>query len=1391
MRSTWLMRSRWIAAVAALVGATAVTPAAAKPNPNANKPSRPRAQNLFASSGYLFQVNRQQCGLDIFGEVCVAFSGSPVGGGGFWPKGTPDQYIFNSGLQIAAVIPDTAGGGKSVFSWAGDTAGAFFFDARGDQGAGEGLSLAYSRLDPNDVAAWPNGAKVRNPADPTQALYNPALVGQDAISQGDVWMRYWEGNPVFATGRTHPMGIAVDERVLAWNYPSGNEDIIYILYTFYNVTAASTSGKYTNNTIPAAIQPEIAAIGDLFQALNKQKYKFTLPAGGYTLTSMFAAEGMDADVALFSTNYATAFIPFNLGTIYAGNFFPIAGWVFPPDIFGAPFFAGPGFIGVKFLKSPAGLAMFSMTVNSATVFPDPFGVNELYRYLSGHLENSGRVCNPYTSADTARARHICFLNQDQSDSRFFQSSGPFTLPPGEARSIVVAYINAAPVANPGVQACPDCENPPGVPAQPDELFADSATFVRTIDRVAGWISATDKNGDSKIQQDEVTSVPRSLLDKALKAQAVFDNGFLLEFAPDAPDFFLLPGDNQVTVVWQKSRSETTGDTYYQIASKRFNVDPVTGDVTANPLFDPNFRQFDVEGYRVYRGRTSSALSLVAQFDYAGTAFVDFTGEINYGNCAPELGVQTDCPVTFDPSFSTSNAVPLVGDIVQVPPGGRVKLESGDILVLKPDSAVENVQCADVKCPKLSDTGVPFALVDRAVRNSFTYFYTVTAFDVNSVASGVSSLESPRVTKRVTPRKPSGQEAGANITNVQLLGAAGQTLDPSAPVPDIDSATGIFSGPMPPTNGFQSSLAVFVPQIVTGGTVNVSIDSVLPGSGAGSPGTAVAEPAIYYITGGASGQTPTHITVPLQFDCCSANTAPAERFLPVVQLDSAKSATFGGSKSYALYASVALSGPGAWRVTSWGRGEANGNPDNSSENGPRWWNGTANENTPGPNSSVCIPSFGGCTLGVIPTASVNAGRLINPGDDTVRLFHELAYATETSSPGRDLEGITAGVTRAADFKVYWGAAGAIDSVIDATHHVPVPFSTKIRASWGILNDSSFVNVVSGVWQATHAYAVADNSLGYALSDKIVDANGNIQKVTTGGTSGSTEPTWAALAGATTVDGTVIWTNLGPNATKKASTADTSVTLLTWSDAACVDPAPTLLSPPLGTTTRCGGTAQNPAIFQNHARLSPIAMQSTSYAGTAALSVDALGTKAGQTGNGFIFYLNGHFFLMQMAALPPSGTVWNARYYAGSVTHTAGANDYAFVSRTRPPAVPGLRAQFQFTGSTFNPTATNAAVLANVHTVPDPYYVSNALEISASLKVLKFVNVPARCIIRIYSVSGILVTVLPVDDPTGGGEVTWNLRNRNNQFVASGVYFYHIETPDGKSKVGRFTIVNFAP
>src|SRR2546427_1660453 len=512
MRSTSLIRSVRAFFALLVVGATAASSvAAAKPI----KPTRPRAMNLFSSAGYLFEVNRQQCGLKNDGEVCVAFAGSPVGGGGFWPKGTPDQYIFNSGLQIAGIISRTSG-----FAWSGDTSGAFFFDARGDQLMGNPLSLLFSRIVPADVSAW-NTAPTKTVLDP--GIYNPILIGSEAISQGDAFVRYWEGDPVALTGREHPVGIAVDQRILAWNFPSGNEDIIYILYTFYNVTARSSSGKYNNPTIPAALQTEIGAIGDQFQDLNESKFKIDIPDGGYTIDSMYAAQAMDADVAVFNQNYATAIVPFNIGLEYTGTFLGDVGWQFPPDVFGPPFAAATGFIGIKYLKSPTdatgkqvGLTMFSQQLNSATGFPDPVGVRQLFRYLSGFLGPSDNPCNPNDIGANIRARRYCFLGQNQGDARCYQGSGPFSLHPGEAKSIVVAYINAAPVNVPGFAKGPTVDIKPGTGGV--GLTAVQGDSIRFIDKVAGWVSSNHV-GPGPIVQTDVTTVPRSLLEKARVAQA--------------------------------------------------------------------------------------------------------------------------------------------------------------------------------------------------------------------------------------------------------------------------------------------------------------------------------------------------------------------------------------------------------------------------------------------------------------------------------------------------------------------------------------------------------------------------------------------------------------------------------------------------------------------------------------------------------------------------------------------------------------------------------------------------------------------------------------------------------------------------------------------------------
>ncbi len=53
-----------------------------------------------------------------------------------------------------------------------------------------------------------------------------------------------------------------------------------------------------------------------------------------------------------------------------------------------------------------------------------------------------------------------------------------------------------------------------------------------------------------------------------------------------------------------------------------------------------------------------------------------------------------------------------------------------------------------------------------------------------------------------------------------------------------------------------------------------------------------------------------------------------------------------------------------------------------------------------------------------------------------------------------------------------------------------------------------------------------SITYTSAQVIMDSLGNIQAVTTGGTSGATAPVWNPTSGKTTTDGTVTWTNLGP-------------------------------------------------------------------------------------------------------------------------------------------------------------------------------------------------------------------------------------------------------------------------
>jgi hypothetical protein len=185
----------------------------------------------------------------------------------------------------------------------------------------------------------------------------------------------------------------------------------------------------------------------------------------------------------------------------------------------------------------------------------------------------------------------------------------------------------------------------------------------------------------------------------------------------------------------------------------------------------------------------------------------------------------------------------------------------------------------------------------------------------------------------------------------------------------------------------------------------------------------------------------------------------------------------------------------------------------------------------------------------------------------------------------------------------------------------------------------------------------------------------------------------------------------------------------------------------------------------------------------------------TGQGFGLYVNGERYIFQLVktgtATLPNNVTWTLRTYSGYVrasTNNAGEDPsgYTFTGAKRPPMIPGLTVSFVTEAAT--QIVAGAVDLTAIHTVPDPYYAVSQFDLGPSTKELQFVNLPPRATIRIYSLAGVLVDIVNHDAPEGGGRATWNLRNRSNQFVGSGVYFYHVTTPEGDEHVGKFTVVN---
>jgi hypothetical protein len=114
----------------------------------------------------------------------------------------------------------------------------------------------------------------------------------------------------------------------------------------------------------------------------------------------------------------------------------------------------------------------------------------------------------------------------------------------------------------------------------------------------------------------------------------------------------------------------------------------------------------------------------------------------------------------------------------------------------------------------------------------------------------------------------------------------------------------------------------------------------------------------------------------------------------------------------------------------------------------------------------------------------------------------------------------------------------------------------------------------------------------------------------------------------------------------------------------------------------------------------------------------------------------------------------------------------------------------------PLAAPSDELDDIRVYPNPFKQTSGLTGSGEGYRMEFVNIPALCTIRIYTLAGDLV--IKIEHTDESGDEAWGSRaladyqvSQYMQYVAPGIYLFHVESHvsghEGESKVGKFVII----
>jgi hypothetical protein len=100
---------------------------------------------------------------------------------------------------------------------------------------------------------------------------------------------------------------------------------------------------------------------------------------------------------------------------------------------------------------------------------------------------------------------------------------------------------------------------------------------------------------------------------------------------------------------------------------------------------------------------------------------------------------------------------------------------------------------------------------------------------------------------------------------------------------------------------------------------------------------------------------------------------------------------------------------------------------------------------------------------------------------------------------------------------------------------------------------------------------------------------------------------------------------------------------------------------------------------------------------------------------------------------------------------------------------------------------------IRVVPNPYVATNVMEPAVSNQFLNqrrrlmFTNVPAKAVIKIFTISGILIREIKINNAPEKGTIHWDMLTKEGLEIAAGMYLYHVEAETGEQKIGKFAVI----